>query len=150
MDSMDWPQKIKYLRLCHGYKTRKALAAKTGLTATTIYYLEKGYCRPRPYTITCLAQAFGMTEEELIRFAGDSEKQEARPPVVHDLGDLVRRIRYAKNLTQSQLAKLTGVTRTTINHIERGRVTPKRGTVRVLLEGVRRHFGDIAFIMRCS
>lgn len=149
MDSMEWPQKIKYLRLCNGYKTRKALAAKTGLTATAIYYLERGYCHPRPSTIACLARAFHMTEEELIGFAAGGET-EAGPAVVRDLGDLVRSVRRSKNLTQSQLATLTGVTRTTINHIEHGRVQPKRGTVQVLLEEMHRHFGDIGFVVRCS
>lgn len=149
MDPMEWPQKIKYLRLCNGYRTRKSLAAKAGLTATAIYYLERGYCHPRPSTIACLARAFDMTEEELIGFATDGGT-EAGPAEVRDLGDLVRRVRHAKNLTQSQLATLTGVTRTTINHIERGRVRPKRGTVQVLLQEMRRHFGDVDFVVRCS
>ena len=143
MDPMEWPQKIKYLRLCNGYKTRKSLATITGLTATTIYYLERGYCHPRPSH---------MTEEELIGFAagGETGATGAGPAVVRDLGDLVRHVRHSKNLTQSQLATITGVTRTTINHIERGRVRPKRGTVQVLLEEMQRHFGEMDFVVRCS
>jgi putative transcriptional regulator len=42
----------------------------------------------------------------------------------HDVGNTVRRHRLTRDMTQSQLAELLGVTRQTVLSIEKGKYTP--------------------------
>mgnify|MGYP003575163829 CR=1 FL=1 len=52
----------------------------------------------------------------------------------HDIVNAVRRHRLAKDITQSQLADLLGVTRQTVLSIEKGKYTPSIGLALRLAE----------------
>ena len=52
----------------------------------------------------------------------------------HDIVNSVRRHRLAKDITQSQLAELLGVTRQTVLSIEKGKYTPSIGLALRLAE----------------
>jgi putative transcriptional regulator len=52
----------------------------------------------------------------------------------HDINNTVRRHRLAKDITQSQLAELLGVTRQTVLSIEKGKYTPSIGLALRLAE----------------
>ncbi len=52
----------------------------------------------------------------------------------HDIVNAVRRHRLARDITQSQLAELLGVTRQTVLSIEKGKYTPSIGLALRLAE----------------
>jgi putative transcriptional regulator len=52
----------------------------------------------------------------------------------HDITNFVRRHRLARDITQSQLADLLGVTRQTVLSIEKGKYTPSIGLALRLAE----------------
>ena len=52
----------------------------------------------------------------------------------HDIVNAVRRHRLARDITQSQLADLLGVTRQTVLSIEKGKYTPSVGLALRLAE----------------
>jgi len=52
----------------------------------------------------------------------------------HDIVNSVRRHRLARDITQSQLAELLGVTRQTVLSIEKGKYTPSIGLALRLAE----------------
>lgn len=54
--------------------------------------------------------------------------------VRHDVFNAVRRHRLTKDITQSQLAELLGVTRQTVLSIEKGKYTPSIGLALRLAE----------------
>ncbi|URN94529.1 MAG: helix-turn-helix domain-containing protein [Candidatus Pristimantibacillus lignocellulolyticus] len=51
-----------------------------------------------------------------------------------DIGESIKLLRKKHGFTGKQLAELSGVTRATIGHIERGRHKPSIDTVELLLQ----------------
>ncbi|GBR67087.1 cupin domain-containing protein [Gluconobacter kanchanaburiensis] len=59
-----------------------------------------------------------------------------------DLGTRLRFVRMARNLSQRELAKRTGVTNSTISLIESGDMNPSVGTLKRILDGVPVTLGE--------
>lgn len=62
--------------------------------------------------------------------------------MVTDVGQRLRLVRVAKNLSQRELAKRTGVTNSTISLIESGDMNPSIGTLKRVLDGIPVTLGD--------
>ncbi len=59
-----------------------------------------------------------------------------------DVGQRLRLVRVARNLSQRELAKRTGVTNSTISLIESGDMNPSIGTLKRVLDGIPVTLGD--------
>lgn len=59
-----------------------------------------------------------------------------------DLGARLRFVRTARNLSQRELAKRTGVTNSTISLIESGDMNPSVGTLKRILDGIPVTLGE--------
>jgi len=59
-----------------------------------------------------------------------------------DLGARLRLVRTARNLSQRELAKRTGVTNSTISLIESGDMNPSVGTLKRILDGIPVTLGE--------
>ncbi|EHH68855.1 cupin domain-containing protein [Gluconobacter morbifer] len=62
--------------------------------------------------------------------------------MVMDLGARLRFVRTARNLSQRELAKRTGVTNSTISLIESGDMNPSVGTLKRVLDGIAISMGE--------
>lgn len=62
--------------------------------------------------------------------------------MVVEVGQRLRLVRTAKNLSQRELAKRTGVTNSTISLIESGDMNPSIGTLKRVLDGIPVTLGD--------
>ncbi|GBR08491.1 cupin domain-containing protein [Gluconobacter frateurii] len=62
--------------------------------------------------------------------------------MVADVGQRLRLVRVARNLSQRELAKRTGVTNSTISLIESGDMNPSIGTLKRVLDGIPVTLGD--------
>ncbi|OWQ95323.1 helix-turn-helix domain-containing protein [Sphingopyxis witflariensis] len=97
------PQRLHRLRQERGL-SRAALSMRTGLSTPSIWAWETGKTVPRRSNLLALAEAFGISERELV--IGD--------PVAHASddavsGDRVEQIRKLVDASREQIATLAGV-----------------------------------------
>ncbi|QSR28332.1 hypothetical protein CFH99_22165 [Nocardioides aromaticivorans] len=105
------------------------LAAEVGVPASTVYNWEAGRAQIPAERITALAEALGLSAEELVaRLAAPTTVLgRPRPP----MGPL-RRLRHRARLSQARAAAAAGVDRHALGQWERGAGTPPLSAIRRL------------------
>lgn len=96
--------------------TQKELGEKIGRTQRTIQAYEKGEVTPPLTIIENLANILGVEESDLI--SGDSLDEKM------NTGELIKKYRKEKKITQKQLAALIGKAEITIRKYESGALVP--------------------------
>lgn len=97
------PERLHRLRQERGL-SRAALSVRTGLSKPSIWAWETGKTAPRRTNLLALAEAFGISERELM--VGDAMML---PADEMDSASRVEKIRSFVEVSREQLAKLAGV-----------------------------------------
>jgi transcriptional regulator with XRE-family HTH domain len=116
--------RLRGLRRRHGL-TQRELARLAGLSGYTVHRIERGRT-PAAATARKLARVLGPEALDLLPV-----RPRGRPQAVR-----LREAREARGLSQRELAVRAGLSRVTVNRLEMGRLTPRRGTLARLAEAL--------------
>jgi transcriptional regulator with XRE-family HTH domain len=125
------PHRLRELRQARDW-TRLELAKCAGLSVATVSALETGHTQ-RTRTLPALAAALGVSPSELaapgpsgqqVQVAGIADMinspQRIHEPGPHIDGKRLRELRRKQDMTQAELARRTGISRSFISTLERG------------------------------
>jgi transcriptional regulator with XRE-family HTH domain len=144
VNTKEFGEYIKMLRIKNGYKSQRQLAEASGISNGTIARIENGTQKPTLDTLKTLSKYLNTDYVDLLLKAGylpvsylenkeDELPTQEESQLIWDYGiedenrEFAQRLRNArktKKLTQEELATLVGTTKTTISNYETGYSTP--------------------------
>lgn len=112
--------------------TQEELAELTGIARITISLIETGKTKePRVVTVMLLEEHLECDLNSLMKNDEKCEKQQAYQ------GQYIKKLRRSRRLSQAQLAKLSGIPRSDISKIERGKIEKMQfGTLNLLAKAL--------------
>jgi len=125
-------QRLRRLRAAAGL-SQESLAAKCGVHAISINYLEQGRREPKPATLAALAKGLGVSADLLLRREGPETGAPAKPEC---FGQRPRQLRKAAGWSQEDLALKCGVNPNTISSLELGQRDPQPATIAMLAKAL--------------
>ncbi len=102
-----------------GGLSQEELAFRAGIHPKMISQYENGHMHPRPGTLVKLAEACGVSSDEL-RGVDQAGPREALTIATAQFGSNVKEFRWRAGLSQFELGEGTGMHRTSIQKIEYG------------------------------
>ncbi len=124
-------ERIRRMREERGW-TQTELGKKLGVSGTTITRYEKGLRHPDPEGLTKLADVFDCSIDHLL---GRESPKQANIGADH-FGERLMQLREDRNMTQKELAKVTGLSQSYIARLERHHAPPSEETLKRLAKGL--------------
>ena len=113
------------------------LATELGFCNSAISLWETGFNIPCADSIIILSRYFQVSTDYILKVSDDNTMLHRADDFYVDLSifnNRLKELRTKKNLSQFQLAKRTGLTKTSINHLENGKCLPNANAIVTLAQ----------------